>query len=209
MGFSRIILEETDVSSWVGAMWGSGISASPRKSPIFSPKQGCGVQSSMLYRNIIGVAALGLPKEGWRRLQWDVSDWHCVWFTFWVKELQPPCELVSCGTTLARIHFIICFLWAFWVLVFLFWLWIYLLIFKIKKKLFWGVHWILAVAHRIFIVMHELPICGTQTLLLCSMWDLSSPTRDQTQVPYIASWIPNHWTTREGPIYWFLKSPPL
>ena len=55
--------------------------------------------------------------------------------------------------------------------------------------------------------------CGTWDLhchaRAPSMWDLSSPTRDQTQVPYIASWIPNHWTTREVPIYWFLKSPPL
>ena len=78
LGFSRIILEETDVSSWVGAMWGSGMSASPRKSPIFSPKQGCGIQSSVLYRNIIGVAASGLSKEGWRRLPWDVWLVLCI-----------------------------------------------------------------------------------------------------------------------------------
>ena len=29
------------------------------------------------------------------------------------------------------------------------------------------------------------------------MWDLSSPTRDQTHVSYIARQILNHWTTRE------------
>lgn len=125
-----ILLSGSNVRVWYVSL--------TKKESHLSPKQGCGIQSSMLYRNIIGVAASGLSKEGWRRLQWDVSDWHCVWFTFWVKELQPPCEVVSCGTTLARIHFIICFLWAFWVLVFLFWLWIYLLIFKIKKNYFGG-----------------------------------------------------------------------
>ena len=35
----------------------------------------------------------------------------------------------------------------------------------------------------------------------CSMWDLNSPTRDQTRVPCIARWILNHWTTREVPGY--------
>ena len=29
------------------------------------------------------------------------------------------------------------------------------------------------------------------------MWDLSSLTRDWTQVPHNARWILNHWTTRE------------
>ena len=29
------------------------------------------------------------------------------------------------------------------------------------------------------------------------MWDLSSPTRDQTHVSYIARQILNHWTTRK------------
>ena len=41
--------------------------------------------------------------------------------------------------------------------------------------------------------------------LLRSMWDLSLPTRDWTHVPCIATWILNHWTTREVPssfIYW-------
>ena len=31
------------------------------------------------------------------------------------------------------------------------------------------------------------------------MWDLTSPTRDQTCVPCIARQILNHWTTREVP----------
>ena len=33
----------------------------------------------------------------------------------------------------------------------------------------------------------------------CSMWDLSSPTRDQTHAPCIGSVSLNHWTTREVP----------
>ena len=32
------------------------------------------------------------------------------------------------------------------------------------------------------------------------MWDLSSPTRDQTCVSCIGRQIPDHWTTREVPI---------
>ena len=31
----------------------------------------------------------------------------------------------------------------------------------------------------------------------CSMWDLSSPTRDGTHVPCIGRWSLNHWATRE------------
>ena len=31
------------------------------------------------------------------------------------------------------------------------------------------------------------------------MWDLRSPTRDQTCTPCIGRWSPNHWTTREVP----------
>ena len=31
------------------------------------------------------------------------------------------------------------------------------------------------------------------------MWDLNSPTRDQTRVPCIARWVLNHWTIREVP----------
>ena len=34
-------------------------------------------------------------------------------------------------------------------------------------------------------------------LLPCSMWDLSSPTKDRTCVPCIGRQIFNHWTTRE------------
>ena len=31
------------------------------------------------------------------------------------------------------------------------------------------------------------------------MWDLSSPARDQTLIPYIGRQILNHWTAREVP----------
>ena len=41
--------------------------------------------------------------------------------------------------------------------------------------------------------------CGKWAYLLCGMWDISSPTRDQIQVPCIARRILNHWTTREVP----------
>ena len=34
---------------------------------------------------------------------------------------------------------------------------------------------------------------------LCSMWDLSSLTRDWTCTPCIGMQSPNHWTTREAP----------
>ena len=40
----------------------------------------------------------------------------------------------------------------------------------------------------------------TRAQLPCGMWDLSSPTRDQTQVPYTGMRILNHWTTREVPL---------
>ena len=33
------------------------------------------------------------------------------------------------------------------------------------------------------------------------MWDFSSPTRDQTCVPWIARQILNQWTTREVPVW--------
>ena len=39
--------------------------------------------------------------------------------------------------------------------------------------------------------------CSTQAQLLHSMWNLSSPTRDQTCIPCIRRQILNHWTTRE------------
>ena len=43
--------------------------------------------------------------------------------------------------------------------------------------------------------------CGTQAWLLCSMWDLSSLTRDRICVPCIWRWILNHLITREVPLW--------
>ena len=65
------------------------------------------------------------------------------------------------------------------------------------------------VACRLFIAVWGLPSScgtgrprswGTRASLSCDMWDLSSPTRNQTQVPCIGRWILNHWTTREIPL---------
>ena len=39
--------------------------------------------------------------------------------------------------------------------------------------------------------------CGAWAWFPLSLWNLSSPTRDQTHIPCIARWIPNHWTSRE------------
>ena len=43
----------------------------------------------------------------------------------------------------------------------------------------------------------RLSSCGSRAQLLRGMWDLSSPTRDQTHIPCIGRRILNHWTTRE------------
>ena len=37
------------------------------------------------------------------------------------------------------------------------------------------------------------------------MWDLSSPTRDQTCIPFIGRWVLTHWATRKVP-EWFFKN---
>ena len=38
------------------------------------------------------------------------------------------------------------------------------------------------------------------------MWDLISPTRDGTHIPCIGRQSLNHWTAREVPTSWYLKS---
>ena len=35
------------------------------------------------------------------------------------------------------------------------------------------------------------------------MWDLNSPTRDQTHAPVLGAWNLNHWTTREVSNYYY------
>ena len=37
------------------------------------------------------------------------------------------------------------------------------------------------------------------------MWDLRSPTRGWTPVPCTGKWIPEHWTTKEGPESYFCR----
>ena len=51
-----------------------------------------------------------------------------------------------------------------------------------------------------FITTHRLSSCGAQDQFFCSIWDPSSPVRDQTSIPCIAGLTPNHWTTREVPV---------
>ena len=43
--------------------------------------------------------------------------------------------------------------------------------------------------------------------LSCSMWDLSSLTRDWARVPCTGRWIGKHWATREVPLESFFISP--
>ena len=47
--------------------------------------------------------------------------------------------------------------------------------------------------------------CGTRAELPCSMWDVSSPTRDWTRVLCIGRRFLYHWTTREVPAIFFLN----
>ena len=56
---------------------------------------------------------------------------------------------------------------------------------------------------------HASSVVVVRRLMPCSMWDLSSLTRDQTCLPCIGRQILYHWTTREVPVcfnndYFFL-----
>ena len=82
-----------------------------------------------------------------------------------------------------------------------------------KRYLCVWVCWVLAEARRILFASCRISHWGARTptvacglSLWCSalvalscMWDPSSLTRDQNQVPCIARQILNHWTTREVP----------
>ena len=67
----------------------------------------------------------------------------------------------------------------------------------------WDLHyimWDLSVGHMVSLVVScGLSNCGQQAYFLWGMWDLSSRTRDQTQVPCIASQTLCHWVTRPIP----------
>ena len=60
-------------------------------------------------------------------------------------------------------------------------------------KMFMNLYWI---CYNIacFMLLFFLPEC---------MWDLSSPTRDRTCIPWIGMQSLNHWTTSEVPLIWF------
>ena len=56
-------------------------------------------------------------------------------------------------------------------------------------------------------ILCDLPLPGMISFLsfwLCRMWNLSSPTRDWTNVPAVAVGSLNHWTARKVPLEWFL-----
>ena len=57
--------------------------------------------------------------------------------------------------------------------------------------------------------VYGLSSCGAWASLPSGVWDLSSPTKDQTHVLYIGRWILNHWTTRNVPPESFRKFPEL
>ena len=45
---------------------------------------------------------------------------------------------------------------------------------------------------------------SVQEFFFFGIADLSSLTRDQTSIPAVEVWSPNHWTTREVPCYTYL-----
>ena len=51
-----------------------------------------------------------------------------------------------------------------------------------------------------FFFPQPLGLQGTWAYLLHGMWDVSSPTRDGTNVPCVGRWILNHWSTRRVPV---------
>ena len=84
---------------------------------------------------------------------------------------------------------------------------IFLQFYLFRCLLIW-LRWVWVVAHRLQSVQAQwLPdagslgeLCGLQSAELpCSIWDLSSLTGDQTWIPCIARWVPNHRTSREVP----------
>ena len=47
--------------------------------------------------------------------------------------------------------------------------------------------------------------CGAWAWWPPGMWDLSTPTRDRTQVPCVGMWILNHWATRKSLEFFIFK----
>ena len=71
--------------------------------------------------------------------------------------------------------------------------------------LFIQLHRVLVAGHGILQCSPQILSCGTWAQLLCSTWDLSSLTRDRTQVPCTSRQTLSHWTTREVPRTLFLN----
>jgi hypothetical protein len=70
--------------------------------------------------------------------------------------------------------------------------------FKIYSFIYFWLYWVLV---AVYVLLSD---WGTLTQLPCSMWDLSSPIRDQTHVitptsPALEGGILSHWTTRKVP----------
>ena len=74
-----------------------------------------------------------------------------------------------------------------------------------KQKIIFNCYLFIFCAGLVFIVRYVLSSCGAQAWLPCSMWGLSSLTRDPTHVLYVERQILNHWTTREVPKACFLN----
>ena len=75
--------------------------------------------------------------------------------------------------------------------------------FWLFKKIIYLYIWL----HPVLVAACRIVCCISQTSLQCgvwtfsmlsfSMWDLSFPLREETDIPYIGRWILNHWATRE------------
>ena len=72
------------------------------------------------------------------------------------------------------------------------------------QELFFWPHQVLVVAHEIFPCDISFPRSSMWAPLLLDIWDLSSPVRDWSHIPYIARQVLNHWTTKE--VSWTVKS---
>ena len=100
-----------------------------------------------------------------------------------------------------------------WLFILLIYIWIYTVNIYLGPGLFFffsyyyffkfWLCWVFIALLRVFLLrssgseVHKLSGCLQVGQLLQGMWDLSSPTREQTSVPCTGSQILNHWTTRE------------
>ena len=52
-----------------------------------------------------------------------------------------------------------------------------------------------------FVALGLLSSCSARAQSPCSMWDLSTLTRNRIYIPHIGRWIFNQWATREVPTF--------